>query len=74
MKRSIGMPWGFLLEFHGWWHILTAVGAYTFIAMVEKLTDDKGVSLEDSIAWPLGIVATGAFGSSMDGKEEARRA
>lgn len=24
----MGMPWGFLLEGHGWWHLLTGVGAY----------------------------------------------
>jgi dihydroceramidase len=34
------MPWSFLLELHGWWHILTAAGAYTFMAMVEGLTED----------------------------------
>jgi len=38
LKRQIGMPWGFVLELHGWWHILTAIGAYTFMHMVEKLT------------------------------------
>jgi dihydroceramidase len=27
-RRSVGMPWGFLLEGHGWWHLLTGVGAY----------------------------------------------
>jgi dihydroceramidase len=27
-KREIGMPWSFLLELHGWWHIFTGVGAY----------------------------------------------
>lgn len=26
------------MEFHGWWHILTAVGAYVFMAMVDSLT------------------------------------
>jgi dihydroceramidase len=25
LRRSVGMPWGFLLELHGWWHGLTAV-------------------------------------------------
>ena len=38
LKRSIGMPWSFLLEFHGWWHVLTAFGAYTFMILVENLT------------------------------------
>jgi hypothetical protein len=23
------MPWGFWFEMHGWWHVLTCVGAYT---------------------------------------------
>jgi dihydroceramidase len=34
------MPWGFLLELHGWWHVLTAVGAYVFMVMVDSLTRD----------------------------------
>jgi dihydroceramidase len=38
MKRAIGMPWSFLLEFHGWWHFFTAVGAYVFMVMVNNLT------------------------------------
>jgi dihydroceramidase len=33
----MGMPWGFLLEFHGWWHVLTAIGAYVFMVMVDSL-------------------------------------
>ena len=34
------MPWSFVLEFHGWWHILTAIGAYVFMVMVDSLTQD----------------------------------
>lgn len=30
-RRAIGMPWGFLLEGHGWWHLMTGVGAYCYI-------------------------------------------
>lgn len=30
-RRSIGMPWGFLLEGHGWWHLMTGIGAYDYI-------------------------------------------
>lgn len=30
-RRSIGMPWGFLLEGHGWWHLMTGIGAYCYI-------------------------------------------
>lgn len=27
-KRALGMPWSFVFELHGWWHIFTGVGAY----------------------------------------------
>ncbi|RMZ75941.1 hypothetical protein DV738_g5241, partial [Chaetothyriales sp. CBS 135597] len=30
-RRQIGMPWGFLLEGHGWWHLMTAIGSYCYI-------------------------------------------
>ncbi|KIV86887.1 hypothetical protein, variant [Exophiala sideris] len=30
-RRNIGMPWGFVLEGHGWWHLMTGLGAYCYI-------------------------------------------
>src|SRR5271154_4196567 len=27
-RRSIGLPWGIFLEGHGWWHLMTGLGAY----------------------------------------------
>lgn len=27
-RRRVGMPWGFATECHGWWHLLTGIGAY----------------------------------------------
>ncbi|KAE8870249.1 hypothetical protein PTNB29_00593 [Pyrenophora teres f. teres] len=30
-RREIGMPWGFVLEGHGWWHLMTGTGAYFYI-------------------------------------------
>lgn len=36
----MGMPWSFVIEFHGWWHIFTAIGAYVFMVMVDSLTQD----------------------------------
>ncbi|KAH8727599.1 ceramidase [Phaeosphaeriaceae sp. PMI808] len=30
-RREIGMPWGFVLEGHGWWHLMTGAGAYFYI-------------------------------------------
>jgi len=56
-KRDIGMPWSFLFELHGWWHIFTGVGAYIFIALVEYLTsEDAGQPLGGRFAWPVGLI------------------
>ncbi|KAG5298302.1 alkaline ceramidase [Histoplasma ohiense] len=30
-RRKIGLPWGILLEGHGWWHLMTGIGAYMYI-------------------------------------------
>ncbi|KAJ5415761.1 hypothetical protein N7465_004456 [Penicillium sp. CMV-2018d] len=31
MRRTVGLPWGIFLEGHGWWHIMTGIGAYLYI-------------------------------------------
>ncbi|KAK9324669.1 ceramidase [Lipomyces orientalis] len=36
-RRAIGMPYGFLLEGHGWWHILTGLGVYYYLVFLEYL-------------------------------------
>lgn len=52
-KHYVGMPWGFLLELHGWWHVLTGVGAYVFIVLADHLTSDEaGKDPEDAFGWP----------------------
>lgn len=38
-RRAVGMPFGFILELHGWWHILTCIGAYCYLVFVEYLRD-----------------------------------
>lgn len=30
-RREVGLPWGILLEGHGWWHLMTGLGAYFYI-------------------------------------------
>lgn len=31
LRHEVGLPWGMLLEFHGWWHAMTGTGAYFYI-------------------------------------------
>lgn len=31
LRRKIGLPWGILLELHGWWHLMTGIGAYAYL-------------------------------------------
>ncbi|CZT10101.1 related to YPC1-Alkaline Ceramidase [Rhynchosporium agropyri] len=62
-KRSIGMPWSFVLELHGWWHIFTGAGAYIFIALVEYLTSEEaGSPLGGKFAWPVKLIVDGTAG------------
>ncbi|KAI5302686.1 hypothetical protein KEM56_000451 [Ascosphaera pollenicola] len=30
-RHAVGLPWGLLLEGHGYWHIMTGTGAYMYI-------------------------------------------
>ncbi|KAF4580810.1 hypothetical protein GQ602_006947 [Ophiocordyceps camponoti-floridani] len=56
MRHSVGMPVAFFLELHGWWHILTAIGGYIAVAIVDVLTSTSGEVVEDpipSFAWPI---------------------
>ena len=36
-RRTIGMPLGFLLEGHAWWHIFTETGVYYYLVYEEYL-------------------------------------
>ena len=37
VRREWGMPYGFLLEGHGWWHIFTGTGVYFYLVYEEYL-------------------------------------
>ncbi|KAL2753268.1 hypothetical protein ACRALDRAFT_1083064 [Sodiomyces alcalophilus JCM 7366] len=39
LRDKVPMPLGWLLEMHGWWHILTALGASHFIRLIRSVTD-----------------------------------
>ncbi|KAL2258493.1 hypothetical protein VTK26DRAFT_8176 [Humicola hyalothermophila] len=40
LRQRLGLPWAWLLEFHGWWHILTAVGASHFMQIAREVREE----------------------------------
>lgn len=42
LREQVGLPWAWLLELHGWWHILTAVSANQFMEIVRELKVEVG--------------------------------
>jgi dihydroceramidase len=46
LKAQVGLPWAWLLEFHGWWHILTAVGAALSMQVAREMREAKLVGEE----------------------------
>lgn len=37
LRKQVGVPWAFGLELHGWWHVLTALGADMFMQTVRDI-------------------------------------
>lgn len=37
IRHKLGLPWAWALELHGWWHVLTALGAAEYITLVRAL-------------------------------------
>jgi len=53
-RHAIDLPFAFLLEFHGWWHVLTAIGGYAAVEVVNILTEENvSTKAIDSLAWPV---------------------
>jgi dihydroceramidase len=68
------MPWGAVLELHGWWHVGTSIAAYTFMAEIEYLTAPELVGSHGvGFAWPargvLGELVALRRGSNMEQKK-----
>ncbi|CAK7199922.1 hypothetical protein SEUCBS139899_002609 [Sporothrix eucalyptigena] len=36
-RAAVGLPWAWLLELHGWWHVLTALGASLYVRLLRDL-------------------------------------
>lgn len=58
-RREIGMPWGFFLEGHGWWHLLTGYGVYFCVVYLEYLglyLKHNGEEKFYELKWTFGIL------------------
>lgn len=52
-RRSVGLPWGIVLEGHGWWHLFTGYGAYCYIVWGIHLRHIlNGAQDEYEMIWP----------------------
>ncbi|KAI9757324.1 MAG: hypothetical protein M1815_001410 [Lichina confinis] len=53
LRRDMGLPWGALLEGHGWWHIMTGIGAYYYLVWGIWLRHClNGRQAEYRLRWP----------------------
>ncbi|KAJ5165950.1 hypothetical protein N7492_006246 [Penicillium capsulatum] len=58
IRTIVGVPVGFLFEFHGWWHVFTGIGGYTAVAIIDLTTaGEVHQDPTDLFAWPLSPVA-----------------
>ncbi|KAF2747206.1 alkaline ceramidase-like protein [Sporormia fimetaria CBS 119925] len=52
-RRQVGLPWGILLEGHGWWHLMTGLGAYHYLVWGTWLRHcTNGRQDEYELVWP----------------------
>jgi dihydroceramidase len=40
LRERVGLPWGWVLELHGWWHVLTAVGTSQFMDIAREIREE----------------------------------
>lgn len=41
LRAKVGLPWAWALELHGWWHVLTAVGAARVMDVVRDVWEEE---------------------------------
>ncbi|KAI0555015.1 ceramidase [Xylaria curta] len=47
LREHLGLPWAWLLELHGWWHILTAMSATRIMDLVREIQMQLKVEKEE---------------------------
>ena len=48
MKAAMGLPLSWLLELHGWWHIMTAIGADQFMMVAREMRESDEKLLQEN--------------------------
>ncbi|KAJ5836213.1 hypothetical protein N7447_002239 [Penicillium robsamsonii] len=75
-RAAIGLPWAWLLELHGWWHLFTGIGAYTFIAVIDQLVSGGDhQDIDANFAWPVTWASQSIFAgvaSTMVGADDKK--
>jgi dihydroceramidase len=41
IRHRLGLPWAWALELHGWWHVLTALGAAEYVVLVRAMCNSS---------------------------------
>ncbi|CAF3458893.1 hypothetical protein FGSG_08281 [Fusarium graminearum PH-1] len=58
IRHTVGLPFAFLFELHGWWHFFTGIGGYIAVIVVDSITSNEKVDNPTSrLAWPVPLVA-----------------
>lgn len=39
IRASVGLPWAWLFEFHGWWHVFTGMSAGIFMSVAREMRE-----------------------------------
>ncbi|KID95894.1 alkaline ceramidase family protein, partial [Metarhizium majus ARSEF 297] len=47
VRRQVGLPWAWLFEFHGLWHVLTAIGASQFMNVAREMREEVYLEKKD---------------------------
>ncbi|KAK9452417.1 ceramidase [Limtongia smithiae] len=73
-RRVVGMPYGFILEGHGWWHILTGLGVYYYLVFLEYLRVCLIGKADDYVyVWERGIFPHVDLKSSVERSKNAKK-
>ncbi|KAL4761350.1 ceramidase [Aspergillus foveolatus] len=73
VRGVLGMPLAFLFEFHGWWHVLTGIGGYIAVAVVDLITaGEAGRDPTPDMAFPVPL-ATRAIRGLINRKGDGKK-